>query len=162
GVEHETKLNPVETKVGTLAPGATQTVPLALTPRQTGALTATVTARADGGLTDSSRQTVTVKRAAVSVRNNGPTWRYVGRPADWTVIVENTGELPLTNVLVRDALPPELTFQSASEGGTAKGNQVTWPAGNLKPGEKRVLSLTTVCQALTPRAMTVVSVTADP
>jgi uncharacterized repeat protein (TIGR01451 family) len=162
GLEHETRLNPVETKVGTLAPGATQTIPLALTPRQAGALATTVTARADGGLADSGKHTVTVKRAEVSVRNSGPAWRYVGRPADWTLVVENTGEVPLTNVRVRADLPPELTFQSASEGGTLQQSQVTWPAGALKPGEKRVLTLTTLCKALTPRALTVVSVTADP
>jgi uncharacterized repeat protein (TIGR01451 family) len=96
------------------------------------------------------------------VHNNGPAWRYVGRPADWSVMLENKGELPLTNVVVRDTLPPELTFQQASDGGTFQGNQVTWPVGTLNPGEKRTLTMTTVCKALTPQAITVVSVTGDP
>ncbi len=162
GLEHETKLNPVENRLGTLTPGERKTVPLTLTPRQAGELGSVVTARADGGLSDSARHTVTVKRSGLSVRASGPAWRYVGRPAEWSVVLENTGDVPLANVVVRDVLPPELTFQAASDGGTAQGNQVTWPAVTLSPGQKKVLTLTTACQALTPRAVTVVSATADP
>ena len=67
-----------------------------MTPRQAGPLTTLVTARADGGLSDVARQTVTVKRAEVGLRNTGPAWRYVGRPADWSIEVQNKGEVPLT------------------------------------------------------------------
>ncbi len=162
GLEHETKLNPVESKVGTLAPGESRTVPLTLTARQAGALASVVTARAEGGLTDSASRTVLVKRAEMSLHNTGPAWRYVGRPADWSVELENKGEVPLANVVVRDTLPPEVAFQTASDGGIPQGNQVTWPVGTLQPGEKRRLTVTTVCKALSPRVSTVASVTADP
>jgi uncharacterized repeat protein (TIGR01451 family) len=162
GLEHETKLNPIESKIGTLAPGESKTVPLALTPRQAGVLASVITVRADGGLTDSARQTVTVKRAEVSLRHTGPAWRYVGRPADWSVELENKGELPLTNVVVREQLPPELTFERASDGGTPQRNEVTWAVGALKPGEKRRVTVTTVCKVLAPRVTAVASVTADP
>jgi uncharacterized repeat protein (TIGR01451 family) len=162
GLEHETKLNPVESKVGTLAPGETRTVPLTVTARQAGALGSVVTARAENGLSDSASLTVTVKRAEVSLHNTGPAWRYVGRPADWSVELENKGEVPLANVVVRDMLPPEIAFQSASDGGMPQGNQVTWPVGTLKPGEKRRLTVTTVCKTLSPRVTTVASVTAEP
>jgi uncharacterized repeat protein (TIGR01451 family) len=162
GLEHESKVNPVETRLGTLAPGESRTQPLTLTPRQAGPLTTLVTARADGGLSDVARQTVTVKRAEVGLRNTGPAWRYVGRPADWSIEVQNKGEVPLTGVVVRDDLPPELAFEKASDGGTARGSQVTWMVGALGPGEKRTLTLTTVCQALAPRAVTVARVTAEP
>ena len=55
GLEHESKLNPVESKLGTLAAGESRKVPLTLTARQAGALANVVTARADGGLTDTRR-----------------------------------------------------------------------------------------------------------
>jgi uncharacterized repeat protein (TIGR01451 family) len=162
GLEHETKDNAVEMRVGTLGPGESKSLPaLTLTARQAGVFTTALTARADGGLSDGGKYTVTVKRAEVKVGNKGPAWRYVGRPAEWSVEVENAGELPLTNVVVRDALPPELTFQSASDGGTLQGDQVTWPIGTLKPGEHKALKLTTVCQAPAARVLTTVSVTAD-
>jgi uncharacterized repeat protein (TIGR01451 family) len=162
GLEHESRKNPVETPVGTLAPGESRTVPLALVARQAGMLTNVVTARADGGLSDVGRQTVTVKRAAVSLRNTGPAWRYVGRSAEWSIEVANSGEVPLANIVVSDALPPELAFQSASDGGTARGNQVTWTVGALDAGAKRTLTVTTACQALAPRVVAVARVTAEP
>ena len=105
---------------------------LTLTARQAGALANVVTARADGGLTDSARQTVTVKQAAGEPaqhrarRGATSAGRRTGR-SSW----RTRGEVPLANVVVRDALPPELTFQSASDGGTPQGNQVTWPVGTL-------------------------------
>ncbi|HKI34659.1 MAG TPA: hypothetical protein VKA46_22575 [Gemmataceae bacterium] len=162
GLEHESKVNPVESQVGTLAPGTSKTVPLTLTAREAGAQTNVVTAEGDGGLSDSARQTVTVKRAEVSLHNTGPAWRYVGRPADWKVEVKNIGDVPLANVVVRDALSPELAYQGGSPGAAVEGNQVTWAVGTLEPGETRTLTLTTLCKALTPRAMTVAGVTADP
>ncbi len=161
-LEHETKLNPVESKVGTLGPGESRAVALALTPRQAGELANVMTVRADGGLTDTARRTVAVKRAEVSLRNTGPAWRYVGRPADWSVELENRGEVPLANVVVRDALPPEVAFERASDGGTPQGNRVTWAVGALAPGEKRRLTVTTVCKALALSATVVATVTADP
>src|SRR5262249_4435141 len=114
------------------------------------------------GLSDSATHTVSVKRAEVRLDNKGPAWRYVGRPADWSVEVENRGEVPLANVVVRDALPPELTFQGASDGGTVVGNQVKWPVGTLNPGDKKTLTVTALCQARAPRVTTVASVTAEP
>jgi uncharacterized repeat protein (TIGR01451 family) len=98
----------------------------------------------------------------VSLHHTGPAWRYVGRPADWSVEVENKGEVPLANVVVREQLPPELAFERASDGGTPQGNEVTWAVGALKPGEKRRVTVTTVCKVLSPRVTAVASVTADP
>jgi uncharacterized repeat protein (TIGR01451 family) len=60
GLEHESQRKPVEARLGTLAPGETQTVPLTLTARQAGTLTNVLTLRADGGLSDAARHTVTV------------------------------------------------------------------------------------------------------
>jgi uncharacterized repeat protein (TIGR01451 family) len=162
GLEHESQRNTVEARLGTLAPGETQTVPLTLTAKQAGALTNVLTLRADGGLSESARHTVTVKQPTVSLRNSGPAWRYVGRPAEWSIVVENTGEVPLTNLVVRDVLAPELTIQAASEGGTAQGGQVTWTIDALVPGAKRTLTVTTLCRSLTPRAVTVASATPAP
>src|SRR5207244_3373453 len=39
---------------------------------------------------------------------------------------------------------------------------VTWPLGSLNPGQNKTLTVTTVCKALAPRALTEASVTADP
>jgi uncharacterized repeat protein (TIGR01451 family) len=162
GLEHESKMNPVESQVGTLPSGATRTVPLTLTGRRSGAQTNVVTVQGDGGLSDSARQTVTVKRSKLKVDNSGPAWRYVGRPADWKIVLRNTGDLPFTNVVCRTILPPELAYQSSSAGSTLEGNQVTWLVGALDAGATKTLTLTTLCKSLAPHARLETSVTADP
>src|SRR5262249_975231 len=91
GLEHESKANPLELPVGTLAAGETRTFPLGLTPRATGQLLNEATVTADGGLKDSAKHTVTVQEARLSLKQVGPQWRYAGRPATWTITVTNPG-----------------------------------------------------------------------
>jgi uncharacterized repeat protein (TIGR01451 family) len=163
GLEHESRANPVELPVGTLAPGETKTVTLNLIPRTVGALTNRVSALADGNLTARAEHTVTVQRAQLAIKKTGPAARYVDRPAVWDIRVTNPGETALANVVVRDQLPPELGFQSATQGGqqTSDG-QVLWNLGTLGPREEKLVQLTTRCLKIAPRALNVAIATADP
>jgi uncharacterized repeat protein (TIGR01451 family) len=161
-LEHESKANPIELPMGTLGPGETRTVPLVLTPRKTGSLLNEATVVADGGLQDSAKHTVSVNEAKLAVKQVGPSWRYAGRPATWTITVTNPGEAALNNVLLREQLPPELTFKSADKGGQANGGVVTWSLGTLEPSKSQVVQVTATCSQLTPQTATVATVTADP
>jgi uncharacterized repeat protein (TIGR01451 family) len=86
----------------------------------------------------------------------------VDRPATWDIQVTNAGEVPLSNVVVRDLLPPELTFQDASAGGRLEGEHVVWSLGTLQPREQKALQVTTRAAKLTPRALNRVQATAEP
>jgi uncharacterized repeat protein (TIGR01451 family) len=162
GLEHESKANPIELPIGTLGPGETRTLPLVLTPRKTGALLNEATVMADGGLQDSAKHTVTVREAKLSVKQVGPAWRYAGRPATWIITVTNPGDAALNNVVLRDQLPPELTFKTADKGGQASSGVVTWSLGTLKPNESQVVQVTATCSQITPQTATVATVTAEP
>jgi len=59
----------------------------------------------------------------------------------------------LNNVVVRNALPPELAFVAAGQNGQFAGNEVVWNVGALGPRERKVLQLTTNCQKLSPSAV---------
>src|SRR5207248_10924886 len=106
GLEHESRANPVELQIGTLAAGETKNIPLVLTPRQVGTLVNRVTATADGGLRAQAQHPVTVQRAQLAITKTGPAARYVDRPAGWDIRVTNPGESPVSNVVIRDQLPP--------------------------------------------------------
>src|SRR6202011_4232425 len=84
------------------------------------------------------------------------------RPAVWDLTVTNPGEVPVTQVVLRDQLPPELGFVSATDGGTAGAGAVVWDLGTLEPHAQRVVHLTTKCLQMTPRALTQVVATAVP
>lgn len=161
-LEHASRANPVELPVGTLAGGETKTVTLSLTPRKLGLLPLRLTATAEGGLSDSAQQTITVQDARLGLKLSGPSLKFVERPSVWDIQVANAGEVPLTNVVVRDLLPPELTFLSATQGGQLEGEQVVWKLEGLQPREEKRLQLTTQSSRVTPRALNRVEATADP
>jgi uncharacterized repeat protein (TIGR01451 family) len=142
-LEHDSKQNPIQLTVGELAAGASRTVGLTLKAVKSGEAMCHVTATGDGGLTASADHAVLIYDASLTVHLTGPDKRYVGRPVTWEVEVGNAGDQPLTQVIVRDLLPPELDYVSAGEGGQLQGREVVWQVGNLKPGEVHRLELTT-------------------
>jgi uncharacterized repeat protein (TIGR01451 family) len=162
GLEHESRANPVELRVGTLGPNETKTLALTLTPRQMGQLMNRVTAIADGGLRAQAQHPVNVQQARLTISMTGPDRRYVDRPAVFDIRVTNTSDVPITNVIVRDLLPPELGFVSATEGGQPADGQVVWNLGTLQPRQERTVQVTTRALRIARQAMNVATVTADP
>jgi len=175
-LEHLSKANPLQlTKQGepslaSLAPGQSRTVILTLTPRQAGRLTTRVTVTADGGLADAGEAAVNVALAPVvpqpmpgklTLAIEGPKTRFVGDQAGFVIRVANTGETPGNNVVVRDQLPPELSFVSADQGGRFAGNEVVWSIGALQPREQKLLTLTTKCEKITAAAVQQANATGD-
>jgi uncharacterized repeat protein (TIGR01451 family) len=147
-LEHESKKYPVEIAVGTLRPGEARTVSLVLTPRGPGETPVGVTAKADGGLSAKTDGSVKVVETGLVLKMTGPPTRHVGLPAEWTLEVQNTGQVPLQQVAVRDLLPPEMQFVEAPRGndtpeGRPLGNEVVWEVGTLRPKDVRVLKLVT-------------------
>ena len=75
-------------------------------------------------------------KAAVSLRVTGPANKEVGGLAEFMIEVLNTGEVPLTNVVVTDSFSPHLDPVQASEGYTWENNDMLWKAAD--PGGSNV------------------------
>jgi uncharacterized repeat protein (TIGR01451 family) len=71
-----------------------------------------------------------------------------GDEIDYTIRVRNSGAATATGVVVTDALPAQLTFVSASLGGTFATGTVSWTLGVVPPGVTRTLRVT--AQLATP------------
>ena len=162
GLDAGTKTQKIELHLNAIEGGQSQAVPLTLVPRKTGKLAVRIIAKADGGLTDRGQHSVEVRDARVTLRLAGPNVRYVGRTAKWALLVANAGQVPLSNVVVRDLLPLELQFVSASDGGQLVGREVVWNVGALKAGEERRLNLETKCVTVAQQTVNRAAVTADP
>lgn len=162
GLEHDTRANPLRLPVGALAPGESRVVALTLTPRQAGTLTNRLAAAGDGNLNATAQHAIAVKKAQLAIDLKGADKSYQNRPVDWTITAENKGELPLTNVLVHDPLPPELALVSAEPPAWPGAGEIAWNLGTLQPGERREVKLKTQCVRLAPRARHVVVATAEP
>src|SRR5262249_44814613 len=66
--------------------------------------------------------------ANVLVPNSGPAAVNAASSFGYTVTVANQGPSSAANVVVRDTLPSNATFVSATDGGVESGGVVTWPA----------------------------------
>lgn len=165
GLEHDSNKGkpptPLNLPVGALAGGETKTIGLPLTAKQMGRFRVVVIATADGGLRDQAEHVVVIQQPQARLDIDGPKTRYQDRPADFTLKIVNTGEVPLTNLVVRDRLPPELGFVSASGDGKIVGGDVEWNVGTLGPREERTLNLSTRCQKLALAAVQQATLTAD-
>lgn len=152
GMEYAPGQSHAETKVGTLAAGETRTLTLPVTVKKAEAAGAKLTVQADGDLAASADQPLKVQDPRLTLQLTAPTHGYVGQPAVWTLDVHNTGDTPLSQVLVSDLLPPELAFVAASDGGRLQGNEVVWMVGDLAAGAGKRLQLTTTSARPTPNA----------
>jgi uncharacterized repeat protein (TIGR01451 family) len=172
-LEHSSQANPVELALGTLAPGEARTVPLPLRALRPGSGVVRATATAAGGFYSGADHSLTIQEARLALRLSGPAVRYVGRSAVWDLEVSNGGSVPLTQVVVRDMLPPELTFTAATAGGRLQQgpgsspsasplHEVAWDVGSLRPGEAKHVQLTTTPARMAPRALNVALASAVP
>lgn len=161
GLEHESRARTVTLGVGDLGAQQAKSATLVLTPRQAGRFVTKVVATA-GNVSDQALKEITVQQAQMSLSLDGPRTRYLTRPADWFIKVGNPSDVPMSNVVVRDKLPPELEFVSATQGGQLVAGEVVWNLGNLNPREERSLQLTTRGLSLTKAAVQSVTATADP
>lgn len=168
GLESELVKNPandpaknvVTSKAAGLKAGATRDEVLVLTPRRAGPLHVSVLATS-GGLVAPAAHVITVQKPNVSLRVQGPEKRYVGRTAEYVIIVKNEGEADQTGVVVRDRLPIELRYNNATRGGTHVAGEVTWNLGTLKVGEEAVLELKADCLKAAPAAEKITLLTGD-
>ena len=66
---------------------------------------------------------------------------YPGGTITYTITYENKNNYKVTNAIVTDTLSSNLTFVSASAGGSYSGGKVTWKLGTINPNAKGTLTL---------------------
>ena len=73
----------------------------------------------------------------------GPAIVLAGSNLTYNIAVSNAGPTAATNVIVKDTLPANAAFVSATGGGVHAGNLVTWPAlANFPNGAATNFSVT--------------------
>ncbi len=133
----------VKYRIGALAPGQSRDFTIQAKASKTGTFTNNASVAASGGLAATSNGVTTkVTKPELKVVKAGPNLRYVGRPADYTITVTNTGDGPARNTVLTDQIPAGTTLVKASNQGTASGGKVTWSLGTIAPGASKNVSLT--------------------
>lgn len=121
---------------GTLAPGASREITVAVKGSKTGTYNNNATATADGGLTAQSGTVVsTLRQPNLTVNVACSDQIFIGRNACFDYTVTNTGDAACNAVLTA-TVPQGASVASASDGGSGTGN-VSWNLGSLAPGASK-------------------------
>lgn len=111
-----------------------------------------LTARTVSGLALTTDQTVActfvnqpipeAPHFGVAVDKVAPATVAAGNQLTFTLNWSITGNVPVNNVILTDALPANTTFVSASNGGSHASGVVTWQLGTKNPGDSGSVTLT--------------------
>ncbi len=138
--------------IGSLANGASVTRTVTVTAPASGTLlniAASSSATTDpnpgsnNGSLPAARVTTTVNATDVVMTKTGPATATIGSNITYTLTVRNAGPANALGVVAVDTLPAGFAFVSATGGGSASGNVVTWPAiATLATGASQGYSVT--------------------
>lgn len=145
GVEHASCQKSLVYKLGTLEPCQSKTVNICTTAVKRGRFTNVAVVTACNADVTSCESTVCICCCQMECSKVGPKEQQIGKNADYQITVMNTGDLPLTDVVVSDRAPSSTSIVAAN-GATINGNSATWRLREMKPGEKVSFNITlTTC-----------------
>ena len=145
GLEHSSCLRTLTYKLGCLEPCQSKKVNICFTAVKRGKVCNTAVVTACNADTTSCQWCTCVCCCQMECQKVGPKEQTVGKNADYQITVVNTGDKPLTEVVVTD-LAPSATSIVAANGATINGNQAIWRLKEMKPGDKVTFNITlTTC-----------------
>lgn len=151
GLEHSSCLRTLTFKLGSLEPCQTKKVNLCFTAVKRGKICNTAVVTACNADSVSCQWCTCVCCCGIDLVKVGPKEQQIGKNADYQITVTNTGDKPLTEVVVTDCAPSSTSIVAAN-GATINGNQAVWRLRELKPGEK--VSFTITLYTCTPGCFT--------
>lgn len=137
GLEHPTREDHLVIDVGSVGPGETRTYRLGLTASKGGAQSISVVATSSCDASSSDSVEFNVIAPSLKIAVDGPSLRYKGRNAKYTVTVTNDGSLANNNVHVSQSMGEGFKFVSADHQGKfdSSVNRIDWFIGRMEPGE---------------------------
>jgi uncharacterized membrane protein len=123
----------LEFEVGTLAPGESRQLQLVLNAEQAGPTANVLVAHADANLEVRSTTELEVIAPALAVDVQGPSRRYLERPATYVLSVANPGTAAAKNIELTSFLPKGMKFMSANNAGQydSRSHSVSWALDEL-------------------------------
>lgn len=130
--------------LGSLNPGESRSVRLALAASRGGVHTVHVQARADADLVHSAASDISVVAPNLIAGIDGPGLRYLGRQAVYILSVANDGSVPTDNVRVMHKIPEGFRFVSSDRGAQfdEANSLINWFVGRLDHDQTAELQVT--------------------
>ena len=143
GLEHP-RGRQLDNALGTLAPGEVRRQVLRLRAVRPGVVENTIRLVSDDGLETEHSVAVQVVAPDLQVQLNGPSRRFLERPATYELLVANQGTADATNLEIAVHLDRGFTFVSTENEGYYDPNRhaVFWSLANLPAGAQGIVPLT--------------------
>jgi hypothetical protein len=142
--------NDLVTDVGTLQPGETKQITLAVTPTRAGEFRHRIRALVHGAPAAEQEARLMAQDWKVAVSANGPRLLYPDWTGSFEVVLKNEGARPAYQVSAVVGLPSGLAVVRSSDNGLyeAKDRTLRWHLSELKPGETRTLVWSGIARAV--------------
>jgi uncharacterized repeat protein (TIGR01451 family) len=149
GLVHSSGQRDLTWDLGTLSPGQSRVVDYQVTATSAGAFRNKAIATAAGGVRDEVEHEVQVAEVKIGLKMTGPEKKVIGAAVPYQITVNNGGTLPLTNVVINNPIPAQMSYVSASNPGlymkpTLPGTGadfVQWAIGALEPGGSKTVDV---------------------
>ena len=96
------------------------------------------------GATGKASAITEVRSPELRITAESPEERFIGRPVNICLTIENAGNAPTRNPVVEVGLPPGVRFISADENGRSFGTSVRWDLAELAARDSKDLCVTVV------------------
>lgn len=145
GLEHASCQRTLTFKLGTLEPCQSKKVNVCFTAVKRGKVCNTAVVTACNADSVSCQWCTCVCCCNVQLTKVGPKEVPIGKNAEYQITAVNTGDKPLTDVIVTDCAPSATSIVNAN-GAQVNGNQAIWRLRELNPGDKANFNITlTTC-----------------
>ncbi|MFT5837205.1 MAG: putative repeat protein (TIGR01451 family) [Candidatus Azotimanducaceae bacterium] len=143
GVAHDSGNSTLVTHLGTLAPGESREVTINTTASATGGEHCnTAVASSSNAASVEDDACIVIVEAGIDVVKEGTPMQFVGKKASYTITATNTGDVPLTDVVITDTVPERNKLLTAP-GAEINGNTATWTT-TLGGGESKSFDITVI------------------
>ena len=122
--------------IGDLIAGQSHPIDVTAKAAKPGKHTNKVMAKADNTGSVNAEASTVVLVPGLDITKSGPKMEFLGKNASYDIKVTNSGETPLTGVVVTDTAPAATTIVSAS-GANVIGNTASWNIAKLGPKESK-------------------------
>jgi uncharacterized repeat protein (TIGR01451 family) len=149
--------NDLETEVGTLKPGETRQITLAVTPLHPGQFRHHIRALIRGTPAAEQEACLSAHDLKLALTAQGPRLLYPDWTGSFEVVVRNEDTRPISKITVVARLPAGLAVARANESGSfgEKDQTLRWQLNALAPGETRTLAWNGVARTVGDQVWTV-------
>lgn len=139
-LSHASQQKALRYEIGDMEPGTSRQIPLEVAANQRGRHCNEAVAEAGNAATVNAQACTQVVEQMLEVTKTGTKVQFLGKVANYKIVVKNPGDVDLTNVVVVDT-PPGGTRIVEAPGASITGNLITWTIDRLPAGTNKEFSV---------------------